>query len=81
MNFNDKHPELEDGEMFLTNECTGTYPKIGWKSKRKGITAYTINGKVIGIINGMFPIFIQKKEFDDYFKSKEAKELNKYYEL
>lgn len=75
MNFNDKHPELEDGEMFLTNERKEDLHHIGWKSKRIGTTAYTVNGKVIGTVNKLFPIFIQKKEFDDYFKSEEAKEL------
>lgn len=71
MSFNDKHPELEDGEMFLTNERMETCDWIHFKSKRMGITAYTTNGKVVEKTNKMFPVFIQKKEFEDFFKEKE----------
>ena len=45
MNFNDKHPELKKGEMFITNSEYYKYFKIGWKSKRIGIQSYDIYGK------------------------------------
>lgn len=63
--FNTTHPEIRDGEMFLTN-CFGvssdSYREIEWRTKRKGKVAYTIRGKPI---ENVYPVFIQIKEYDD----------------
>ncbi|MEK7082586.1 MAG: hypothetical protein AAB972_00320 [Patescibacteria group bacterium] len=55
------HPELQDGEVFLTNASyrRSSWESIGWRTKRKGVIAYDIYGKQI---NGMFPVFVQKEE-------------------
>lgn len=70
------HPEQQEGEIFLTNshdlDVVGVpirnavtirtaYEGIGWKTKRKGLTAYDVNGKVL---NGMFPVFVQIAEIE-----------------
>lgn len=65
LDFNECHPEIKKGEMFLSNTTLEDYHCIRWMSKRKGITAYTINGKVI---KGMFPVFVQKQEYDEGMK-------------
>lgn len=69
--FNRKHPEIQDGEMFLTN--VGSYSEmrfameddgftaIGWKTKRQGVIAYDIYGKPV---HGMVPVFVQRKELE-----------------
>lgn len=56
-----QHPELQEGEVFLTN-CfppRGGGAKIGWKTKRFGTVAYDIAGKPVP---GGYPCFVQKEE-------------------
>ena len=63
MSFNDKHPELEDGEIFIGNVSEQFYHhNIGWKTKRMGNVTYTVDGKIIKSVYSMVPVFIQKKE-------------------
>ena len=69
MNFNETHPELLDGEMFLTNIYKYNnelhYYSIGYNTKRKGNIAYTTDGE---ISKHSFPVFIDKKEYDEVQK-------------
>ena len=64
INHNEKHPELEEGEMFLRNVGYDPYDytRIDWKTKRKGHRAYTINGEYL---KGMTPVFVQRKEYEE----------------
>lgn len=65
MTFNETHPELRDGEIFLTNFYKGddkSFYRIGYNTKRIGNIAYTVNGE---IAKYTFPVFIQKKEYDE----------------
>lgn len=66
------HPELQDGEVFVTNaseRSSGKYqddPRsdwdaCGWTTKRRGKIAYDIQYKPI---SGMFPIFAQRQELE-----------------
>ena len=64
---NDNHPETRVGEMYLTNSDTAGYGMIGWKSKRKGLRAYSKKDKVIA---QLFPVFIQKQEYEEGIKNK-----------
>lgn len=73
--FNKIHPETGKGEVFLTNISDDNdygmsrmlgnryghsdWESIGWKTKRKGSTAYDIYGK---LISGMRPVFVQRAE-------------------
>ncbi len=71
--FNKNHPELKEGEVFLTNTESDEYefrfPRfddfghgfaaIGWKTKRKGSVAYDIYGKPV---RGLIPVFVQREE-------------------
>ena len=66
IDFNTTHPELRDGEMWLTNIYTAPksmrFDSIGWESKRKGTTAYNIYGEVLSY---MLPVFVNKKEWKE----------------
>ena len=64
-NYNETHPELREGEMFLTNTTNEDYVKIGWISKRRGNHAYTIHGTEI---KWYAPVFVQKKEYEEGIK-------------
>ena len=57
-----EHPEMKEGEMFLTNSRDEGYSHIGWKTKRKGKVAFTIHGYPVK--TGLFPVFVQKEEHD-----------------
>lgn len=52
--FNKKHPELRDGEIFLTNTANPEMTNIGRKGKRLGDVAYDVNGEKV---DGLFPVF------------------------
>ena len=71
MTFNAEHPELEDGEMFLSNTNEEGYQRIRWKTKRRGEVAYNIDGIIIDkqSIN-LFPVFVQKQEYDEGMEMK-----------
>ena len=71
-NFNKTHPELKKGEVFLTNASDERMPaggrcrkwesdweSIGWRTKRRGVTAYDIYGKAFKYA---FPVFVQRSE-------------------
>ncbi len=66
--FNYKHPEIKEGEIFLTNivglrldlePYLSDFLAIGWKTKRLGMTAYDIYGNSL---DGMYPCFVQRAE-------------------
>ena len=67
MNYNIKHPEIEDGEMFLSNADEEGYQGIGWKTKRRGNIAF---GKSGNRVIGLFPVFVQKQEYDEGMEMK-----------
>jgi hypothetical protein len=71
---NKNHPELLVGEVFLTNieddeflyfnsrmgvDSRSSWEKIGWRTKRRGMTAYDTDGNPI---NGMLPVFVEREE-------------------
>ena len=58
--FNFIHPELQEGEIFLTNTNEGM-SWCGWKTKRQGKIAYDIEGNPISHM-GYVPIFVQRSE-------------------
>jgi hypothetical protein len=61
-NYNKTHPELRDGEMFLTNCVEETYDPIGWNTKRMGAVAYTTGGVPLPKYR---PVFVQRKEYEE----------------
>jgi len=54
-----EHPELHEGEVFLTNSTLKDYPRICWKTKRSGMIAYDINGVPV---KDLMPVFVQQSE-------------------
>jgi len=69
MTYNTKHPELEDGEMFLSNMLKAEYYRVRWNTKRRGSVAYNENGN---IIKGYVPVFVQKQEYDERMRRYKA---------
>lgn len=60
-----KHPECRTDEIFLSNADEFTFSMISYKTKRKGIISYDINGEEIGDQwPGSFPVFVNKEEFE-----------------
>jgi len=63
--FNKNHPEVKEGEVFLTNADIEGLCHIGWKSKRKGSVAYDIHNKPIPSFgHDFFPVFVQRSELE-----------------
>ncbi len=63
-----RHPELEAGEVLLGNFEEQNFPKVPWRTKRRGKVAYDAStGKPIadeyGI--GSFPVFVQGTELEN----------------
>lgn len=63
MSFNQKHPEIKEGEVFLTNGTVREFHGIKCESKRLGNQAYDTKGEMITRL-GLRPIF--KKEGDEH---------------
>lgn len=60
--YNETHPELRKGEMFLTNGVLETYVQIGWKTKRRGRRAYSKKGEPLLEYR---PVFVQRSEYEE----------------
>lgn len=56
-----KHPELKEGEIFLTNASNKQFSDADFRTKRLGNNAYDGNGKKLSH-DDWFPVFISKKE-------------------
>ena len=74
------HPELREGEVFITNatdkrmhnplapgDRRSSWESVGWKTKRRGKVAYDTDGKAIteDRWSGMFPVFAQRSELEE----------------
>ena len=59
-----KHPELQEGEVYLTNSDSSGFCDIGWKSKRAGKIPLDRLGRPISSLawSGAFPVFVKAKE-------------------
>ena len=63
MDFNKTHPELKEGEVFLTNGTVSDFHKIRCESKRLGGQAYSKQGN---IVEGLRPVFKKKGDKHDF---------------
>jgi hypothetical protein len=68
-NFNDRHPELREGEVLCTNitddaEGQKFYERLRWKTKRLGNVAYDIYGNRL---EGIRPVFMGFWEFARFY--------------
>lgn len=73
-NFDQIHPELQEGEVFLGNFsfCEGDeekyfvdpghYNEVGWMTKRMGLIAYNTKGEMLP--NTMHPVFVRRWELE-----------------
>jgi hypothetical protein len=68
------HPEIQDGEIFLTNVDNEHISVIHWSTKRFGIVAYDRNGNIFGEYPKTFPVFVKKEELE---KSSSGREILK----
>lgn len=55
-----KHPELLEGEMWISNSLPDRVEKIKYKSVRVGETAFDTSGIVA---KGLIPVFISIEEY------------------
>jgi uncharacterized protein (UPF0335 family) len=62
LEFNDIHPELKAGEVFLHNVTPGTsdWTRIHYKTKRLGKQAYNLYGKALE--HNSKPVFVKEEE-------------------
>lgn len=58
------HPELLEGEVWITNAQEADWNSIGWKTKRAGTTAYDKSGCAITTWGRFFPVFVQRSELE-----------------
>lgn len=56
-----EHPEIQEGEILLTNSRKEDIDTIGWNTKRIGNIAYDTEGN---IAEGLYPVFVHKTELD-----------------
>jgi hypothetical protein len=70
------HPELRDGEMFLTNIYINSniLSQISYKSIRVGKIAYAYNGTELPIEAGHLPVFVNKEEYELSIERTDANE-------
>ena len=61
------HPERKQNEIFLTNadRTTITRVRMKYESARVGMVAYTIDGEIIEAFQGLSPVFVDRKEFQE----------------
>lgn len=59
--FNKNHPELQPGEVWLTNIRTNRRNSniIGWKTQRVGKAAFDKYGNPL---DDLFPVFVRREE-------------------
>ncbi|MCK5466736.1 hypothetical protein KAI56_04570 [Candidatus Parcubacteria bacterium] len=69
-----KHPEQREGEIFYRNiDSRKEFKEIEFKTKRVGKIAYSPLEKEFELITaekGLFPVFVQKLEFDQISQKK-----------
>lgn len=58
------HPEATATEVLIGNMWRSDFPKVGWKTKRLGKTAYLTNGKPIPKSQAFAPVFVQRAEIE-----------------
>lgn len=61
-----KHPELKDGEMFLSNSTVENLDLISWKQKRVGLQAFDCNNEIIDPRLDLYSIFVQRTEYENW---------------
>ncbi len=57
----ENHPELREGEVWITNGDWMTFAQCSFLTKRYGKLAYSIRGQ---LVKGLVPIFAQKFEVE-----------------
>ena len=60
-----QHPELQEGEVYITDIFPSTFEKVGWKTKRLGKVAYKKStGEPIPEHFNRRPLFAQRSEVE-----------------
>jgi hypothetical protein len=62
------HPEQQNGEVLIGQMFRADFKMVGWKTKRRGVTAYFMDGKQKGKAipksQGFCPVFVQRAEIE-----------------
>lgn len=56
------HPEALPHEVFLMNATDETWPRITWRTKRRGHAALGLDGSVLP---GRYPVFVDRGELSN----------------
>ena len=56
------HPELREGEVFITNIDEERYSTIPYQTKRRGTCSYNRDRQIIDNTGNIFPVFAQESE-------------------
>jgi hypothetical protein len=59
------HPEAKDGEVWMANLTEHSFAQSAFKTKRRGIQAYTIKDKPMHATSGLAPMFVQLSEAEE----------------
>lgn len=76
-----RHPEIMKGEIFIGNRCKSEYEKLPYSKKRLGLVAIdpetgkSLQQDYFVEENVIFPVFVNKKEYDDYYGNTELKNI------
>lgn len=58
-----KHPEIREDEVWITNSDDKDFPQIGWETKRRGVVSLDWLGRPLGQRwPGSFPVFAKRSE-------------------
>lgn len=72
------HPEQRIGEMWIGNADEKSFKKMAWETKRKGKVPFNILTRepMDLVSDSLFPVFIKRKEYNDYRESKFGNDEN-----
>jgi len=63
---NNRHPELQPGEIWLTNTSPYSFANIPWSTKRMGRIAYGMRGNMVNPKEGVKPVFVKRSELEQH---------------
>lgn len=63
-----RHPEMQDGEIFIANFYINNLHLCGWKTKRAGVIAYDIYDTTLPSSYDYVPVFVQRSEIENKIK-------------
>lgn len=67
------HPEARKNEVYLGNATRDAFYNVwGWNTRRMGLQAYDIYGNPLKSIEGLYPVFVQRREIEAEIRDRES---------